>query len=149
LEDLLNLIKVFSIDRSINMAAILTGAFEENPRQAIKTNALGICNVFEAARLLGIPRVVYASSVGVYGPAREYGDREVTEDDHLHPGNAYGLTKQLAEILAERYHELYGIEISGLRLLPRDTGAGGAISAHYQRIIQTWDRVRQWKACYD
>jgi nucleoside-diphosphate-sugar epimerase len=115
LEAILNLIKTFSIDRIINMAAILTGAFEQQPRAAVKTNVLGVCNVFEAARLTGISRVVYASSVAVYGTASEYGNREVNEDDHLHPLNAYGLTKQLSEILAERYHDLYGINSSGIR----------------------------------
>jgi nucleoside-diphosphate-sugar epimerase len=115
LEDILNIIKAFSIDRIINMAFILTGAFELNPRRAIKVNTLGMCNVFEAAMLINIPRVVYASSVAVYGPQNEYGDREVNEDDHLHPGNGYGLTKQLSEILAARYAELYGINFSAVR----------------------------------
>jgi UDP-glucose 4-epimerase len=115
LEDILDVIKTFSIDRIVNMAFILTGAFEMNPRLAIKVDTLGPCNVFEAARLAGIGRVVYASSVAVYGPQAEYGDREVNEDDHLHPANAYGLAKQLGEILAERYTELYGIRSTGIR----------------------------------
>ena len=74
-----------------------------------------MCNVFEAARLAGISRVIYASSWGVYGPQDEYGDRDVTEDDHLHPGSAYALTKQLSEILAAQYTELYGINFTALR----------------------------------
>ncbi len=115
LEDILDIIKRFSIDRIVNMAFILTGAFEQNPRLAVKVNAMGMCNVFEAARLAGISRVVYASSVAVYGPQGEYGDREVNEDDHLHPSNGYGVTKQLSEILAERYNDLYGINISAIR----------------------------------
>jgi nucleoside-diphosphate-sugar epimerase len=115
LEDILNVIKKFSIERIVNMAFILTGAFESNPRTAIKVNTLGMCNAFEAARLMGISRVVYASSVGVYGPQMEYGDREVNEEDHPHPGNAYGLTKQLTEMLAAQYGELYGIQFSALR----------------------------------
>jgi nucleoside-diphosphate-sugar epimerase len=97
------------------MAYILTGAFEQQPRLAIKVNTLGMCNVFEAARLMGIKRVVYASSVGVYGPPSDYGDRPVTEDDIPHPGNAYGVSKQLCEMLANQYHDLYGIEFSALR----------------------------------
>jgi len=115
LEAILNIIKTYSIERIVNMAFILTGAFERNPRLAIKVNTLGMCNVFEAARLMGISRVVYASSVGVYGPQNEYGDREVNEDDHLHPGNAYGLTKQLSEMLATQYSALYDINFSALR----------------------------------
>ena len=97
------------------MAFVLNGAFELNPRLAIKVNTLGMCNVFEAARIMGISRVVYASSVAVYGPQSEYGDREVNEDDQLHPGNGYGLTKQLNEIIAAQYARLYGIKFSALR----------------------------------
>jgi nucleoside-diphosphate-sugar epimerase len=125
LEEILDVIRTYSIDRIVNMAAILTGAWEMNPRLAIKVNCLGMCNVFEAARLTGIKRVVYASSVGVYGAPFEYGDVEVNEDVRLHPGNAYGLTKQLTEIVAERYQAMYGIQSSGLRPF-LGYGLGGA-----------------------
>ena len=115
LENILNAIHNFDIDRMVNMAFILTGAFEANPRLAVKVDTLGMCNFFEAARLMGIRRVVYASSVAVYGAQAEYGDREVNEDDISTPASPYGLTKQLAEILAERYAELYGLRPAGIR----------------------------------
>jgi nucleoside-diphosphate-sugar epimerase len=115
LEDILNAIRNYSIDRIVNMAFILTGAFEANPRLAVKVDTLGMCNFFEAARLMGVRRVVYASSVAVYGAQGEYGDREVNEDDFPHPASAYGLTKQLAEILAARYADLYGLQPTGIR----------------------------------
>jgi UDP-glucose 4-epimerase len=115
LEDILNAIRVYEIDKIVNWAFLLPGDIEGNPRLSVKVNELGMCNVFEAARLAGISRVIYASSWGVYGPQDEYGDRDVTEDDHLHPGSAYALTKQLSEILADQYAELYGINFTALR----------------------------------
>jgi nucleoside-diphosphate-sugar epimerase len=115
LEDILDTLKKYAIDRIVNMAFILTGAFELDPRLAVKVNALGMCNVFEAARLMGLARVVYASSVAVYGPQSEYGDREVNEDDQLHPGNGYGVTKQLDEIVAAQYAKLYNLKLSAIR----------------------------------
>lgn len=115
LEDILNAIRVYEIDKIINWAFLLPGDIEGNPRLSVKVNELGMCNVFEAARLTGVSRVIYASSWGVYGPQDEYGDRDVTEDDHLHPGSAYALTKQLSEILAAQYTELYGINFTALR----------------------------------
>ena len=115
LEDILNAIRVYEIDKIVNWAFLLPGDIEGNPRLSVKVNELGMCNVFEAARLAGISRVIYASSWGVYGPQDEYGDRDVTEDDHLHPGSAYALTKQLSEILADQYTELYGINFTALR----------------------------------
>jgi nucleoside-diphosphate-sugar epimerase len=115
LEDILSAIKQYSIDRLINLAFLLPGAVEANPRLAVKVNELGMCNAFEAARLMGIKRAVYMSSEGVFGPQGEYGDRPVTEDDPVHPQSAYAIAKQLAEMLAERYTELYGLSLTALR----------------------------------
>jgi nucleoside-diphosphate-sugar epimerase len=115
LEDILGAIKTYSIDRLINLAFLLPGAVEANPRLAIKVNELGMGNAFEAARLMGIKRVVYMSSEGVYGPQEEYGDRPVTEEDPIHPQSAYAIAKQLAEMLAEHYAELYGLNLTALR----------------------------------
>jgi UDP-glucose 4-epimerase len=115
LEDILNAIKAYAIDGLINLAFLLPGAVEANPRQAVRVNELGMCNAFEAARLMGIKRVVYMSSEGVYGPQGEYGDRPVTEEDHLHPQSAYAIAKQLAEMLAARYAELYKMNLTALR----------------------------------
>jgi nucleoside-diphosphate-sugar epimerase len=124
LEDIVNAIKLYSIDQIVNWAFLLPGVVEANPRLSVKVNALGMCNAFEAARLMGIPRVVYASSEGVYGPQDEYGDREVTEDDRMHPGSGYALMKQFAEILAAQYTEQYGINFTALRP-PIGYGHGG------------------------
>ena len=115
LEDVMSVIRTCEIDKIVNWAFLLPGDIEGNPRLSVKVNELGMCNVFEAARLTGISRVIYASSWGVYGPQDEYGDRDVTEDDHLHPGSAYALTKQLSEILAAQYADLYGINFTALR----------------------------------
>ncbi len=116
LEDVLAAIKQYNVDRIINFAFILPGeTLENNPRLAVKVNELGMCNSFEAARLMGISRVVYASSEGVYGPQDEYGNRAVTEDDKMHPGSAYAIAKQLSELLAAQYHRLYGINFTALR----------------------------------
>ncbi len=124
LEDIIGAIKTYSIDRLVNWAFLLPGVAESNPRASVKVNALGMCNAFETARLTGITRVVYASSEGVYGPQNEYGDREVTEGDRLHPGSGYALMKQFAEILAQQYAERYGINFTALRP-PIGYGHGG------------------------
>ena len=124
IEDILNAMKFHSIDRVVNLAFILPGAVEENPRLSVKVNQLGMCNVFEAARLMDISRVVYASSEGVYGPQYEYGEREVTEDDLLHPQSAYAIAKQLSEILAAQYAEKYEMNFTALRP-PIGYGHGG------------------------
>ena len=42
-------------------------------------------NCFEAARILGIRRVVYASSLAVYGDQSLHGEHAVVEDDACRP----------------------------------------------------------------
>ena len=85
------------------------------PRLSTKVNALGMCNSFEAARLMGVKRVIYASSETVYGPQSMYGDREVTEDDQTNPTHSYAVCKLFAEILAAQYTAKYGMAFTGLR----------------------------------
>jgi nucleoside-diphosphate-sugar epimerase len=115
LEDILNVIRVFSVDVLVNWAFIMGGELDENPRLSAKVNNLGMSNVFEAARLSGIERIIYASSETVYGSQDDYGDREVNEDDRLYPAHAYALSKRLAEIQAEQYSRKYGINCTGVR----------------------------------
>ena len=116
LDEILTAIKTYSIDRIINWAFILPGeTLQSNPRIGVKVNELGMCNSFEAARLMGIKRVVYASSEGVYGPQDDYGNRPVVEDDRMHPGSIYALAKQMSEMLADQYGKLFGINFTALR----------------------------------
>ena len=86
IEDILNVMKVHSIERVINWAFIMIGGGAiVDPRLATKVNVLGMSNAFEAAKIIGANRVIYASSETVYGPQAMYGDREVTEDDQTNP----------------------------------------------------------------
>jgi UDP-glucose 4-epimerase len=103
------------VDRLVNWAMILSK--DPMPRLNTRIGLLGMCNVFEAARLLGIKRVVYASSETVYGEQSDYGDREIVEDDRLLPftGSFYALAKCLAEVVAAQYDEVYGIKSTALR----------------------------------
>jgi nucleoside-diphosphate-sugar epimerase len=115
LEQLLSVASANKIDRMVNWAMILSK--DPYPRENTKIGVLGMCNVFEAAKILGIKRVVYASSETVYGEQKDYGDREIREDDRLLPftGSFYALAKCLAEVVAAQYDELYGVKPTALR----------------------------------
>jgi nucleoside-diphosphate-sugar epimerase len=103
------------VDSIVNWAMILSK--DPMPWLNMKIAMQGMANVFETARLLGIKRVVYASSETVYGEQKDYGDREIVEDDRLlpFPGSVYALSKCLAEVFAAQYDELYGIKSTALR----------------------------------
>lgn len=100
----------------INLAYILGDDIEADPYRATRVNVLGMQHVFEACRLLGIERCVYASSIAVYGDQEPFGDRAVREEDHGLPTNLYGWQKQMNEALATVYRERYGLDAIGLRI---------------------------------
>src|SRR5499427_7638021 len=88
---------------------------EHAPHVAMKLNILGMDNCFEAARLCGVQRVVYASSVAVSGLQKHYGERLVNEDDPRHGDNQYAMHKMFNEWQAQDYRAKYGLSITGVR----------------------------------
>jgi UDP-glucose 4-epimerase len=116
LEDILNTMKTYSIEAVINWAFIMvTPDARVEPRVLTRVNVLGMSNAFEAARIMGIGRVVYASSETVYGPQGMYGDRDVTEEDPTNPMHSYAVCKLYAEIMAEQYSRMFGMNFTGVR----------------------------------
>ncbi len=86
---------------------------------SFNNNTMCLFNAFNAARALGIKRVVWASSETVYGyPFVNNVPVEVpiTEETLLQPQNGYALSKVMSENLARRMHDLYSIDFIGLRI---------------------------------
>jgi UDP-glucose 4-epimerase len=100
------------------LAGYLTLPFSENPAVGADVNVMGMINTLEAARLSGPRRVVFASSVAVYG-----GDVEGVVDesrafraaDISAAAAAYGASKLLGESLGRLYSQRYGVEFCALR----------------------------------
>jgi nucleoside-diphosphate-sugar epimerase len=131
LEDLLNPMKQYAIERVINWAFIMVAAnVPVDPRLVTKVNVMGMSNAFEAAKIMGAKRVVYASSETVYGPQAMYGMREVTEDDQTNPLHSYAVCKKYAEIMAGDYSQQFGMNFTGLRPTI-GYGHGGRSPAQY------------------
>lgn len=99
--------------RVINLSYFLGS--EHAPHVAMRLNVLGMDNCFEAARLCGVQRVVYASSVAVSGLQKHYGERLVNEDDPKYGDNQYAMHKIFNEWQAEDYRAKYGLSITGVR----------------------------------
>ncbi len=116
IEDLIDAIQKFGVQRVVNLAYILPPKSEEKLQLAVRVNLMGMNNVFEAARLMGIKRVVYASSIGVYGLQSLFGDRRVTEEDDCYPETVYTAHKLWNEFMARKYMERYDMIIPGLRI---------------------------------
>ena len=80
----------------------------------VEPNLVGQVNVFEAARLEGVRRVVWASSVhAIMGHPV---DRQVHEHDAPRPDTAYGATKVFGEALCAAYAAEHGLSCIALRI---------------------------------
>jgi nucleoside-diphosphate-sugar epimerase len=109
---------------------------ETTPRPAMAVNILGMDNCFEAARLCGVRHVVYASSIGVNGRQKPYGERKISEEDPPHPTYQYAVHKVFNEWQAKDYREKHGMCITGIRIA-HAAGTDKAIGAvdHIECIV--------------
>ncbi len=114
MDDVMEAMALSKPDRVLNLAYAL-GAGEADPHPQVRLNILGMDNCFEAARILGIRRVVYASSLAVYGQQRLHGERAVTEDDARLGTTLYAVSKIYNEHQADWYNRAYEMAIAGVR----------------------------------
>jgi nucleoside-diphosphate-sugar epimerase len=113
-EDVMRTVLDVKPERVINLAYGL-GMGEGNPHQVMRLDILGMDNCFEAARLAGVKRVVYASSIAVSGQQSHFGDRKANEDDPVHGTSQYAMHKIFNEFQARKYIKTYGMSIIGVR----------------------------------
>ena len=99
--------------RIVNLAYFLGS--EHAPHVALKLNIVGMDNCFEAARLAGCNRVVFASSLAVSGEQSHYGERSINEDDFRHGHVQYAMHKIFNEWQAQDYREKFDMEITAIR----------------------------------
>jgi nucleoside-diphosphate-sugar epimerase len=108
-------IKTHGVKTVIHLASLQIPASNANPALAMKIVSGGLVNVLEAARILDLNKIVWSSSIAVYGPASEYGNQKVRNDAHHRPQSVYGACKSLGEFLLSYYHKQYGVNGIGLR----------------------------------
>jgi UDP-glucose 4-epimerase len=90
-----------------------------DPVRTVRLNVEGTGNVCEAARQAGVGRVLFASTVWVYGAVGEQaGSAPLTEDAEItlgRAGHVYTSTKLAAELLLHSYQQTYGLPYTILR----------------------------------
>lgn len=102
---------VVGLDGVIHLGGL---ADEADFHDLADVNVVGTYHVFEAARMGGVARVVYASSnraTGFYPT-----DRMLTPTDPFRPDGLYGVTKAATEIMGRLYADKFGLEVSCLRI---------------------------------
>jgi len=83
-----------------------------SPDTYVDTNIKGTLNILQAARALGIRRVIHTSTSEVYGTARFV---PIAEDHPLQGQSPYSATKIGADQLALSFHSSFGLPITILR----------------------------------
>ena len=107
------------------------GVSVERPfEEILEANIKGVFNLYEAARLHGVKRVVFASSNHVVGFHQQ--SDVIGADCAKRPDGYYGLSKSYGEDLSRFYFDRYGVETVCIRIgssfpEPKD-----------RRMLHTW-----------
>jgi len=99
-----------------HLAAILSARGEQDPKLAYEVNQTGTWNVLEACRKGKVKRLVFTSSIAVFGPMPSGPLPDPTPDDvALHPTTMYGVTKVSGELLCSYYRQRFNVDCRGVR----------------------------------
>ena len=102
------------VDVVVHLAANPDWDTEDFTDDLLGPNIVGSYNVFEAARLAGVRRIVYASSVhAIMGYPL---DVQAREDGASRADTLYGATKVFGEALCSAYAHLHGISCIAIRI---------------------------------
>lgn len=115
------------VDAVVHMGGVST---EQPWAPILAGNIIGMVNLYEAARLKGVRRIVFASSNHVTGFYRQ--NEVVDTRMPPKPDGFYGLSKAFGEDLAQLYWDRWGIETVSLRI-----GSSYA-EPKDRRMLATW-----------
>ena len=136
--DLFDAVRKHNVDTIVHLSYSLYPESEIAPI-SLRVNVIGTNNVFEAARLFGLKKVVWTSSSAVFGRVTEVsGDKVMTEENIVYqPTRMYGATKALCEFMAKMYYDQFGVNIIGFRLV-RTYGVGKlkGSAAEFTELLQ-------------
>ena len=107
-------------DAIVHLAAV-PAILLRSDTETYRTNVLSTWNVLEAAAVLGIPKVVFASSETTYGICFARGERRpdylpVDEEHPTVPEDAYATSKVAGEVTARSVQARTGADVYGLRI---------------------------------
>jgi UDP-glucuronate 4-epimerase len=123
--DLTDIHRLHMIARNAGVTAIVhCGAVSgpmvmiENPYGIVQANVVGTANILELARIHGMRRVVFCSSVSAYGPTAKPAtpDGALDESTPLRPSSVYGATKVACEALIHGYRVQHKVNAVSIRL---------------------------------
>lgn len=131
------------------IAGFLTLPLSQNPSLGLAVNVEGQVNIFEACRYRNVKKVVFSSSVAVYGdPAPGLVDEQAPAQlSSFQPAAAlYACTKLIGENLCKLYSAKHGIQAIGLRYstVYGERQHYRGVNALY--IMENYDRIARGEA---
>lgn len=122
---------VMDLVRGADAIVHLGGVSVERPfEEILPANIQGTYNIYEAARVHGVRRIVFASSNHVTGFYRQ--GQVLDADTPPRPDGYYGISKAFGENLSRFYFDRYGIETVCLRI------GSSFPEARDRRMLVTW-----------
>ena len=110
--EVLNVVKDNNITDIYHMGSMLTYVSEGNPWGSFRANVIGTYNVLEAARLFGVKKMMFTSTLGTYG----YNRPEIIDDLTLQrPVTIYGCGKVYGEGLGRWFMNKFGLDFRSIR----------------------------------
>jgi len=103
------------ITKGVDAVVHMGGYSVEGPWKGIlNANIIGCYNVFEAARINGVKRIIFPSSNHATGFYRR--DHTIDHRVYPKPDGRYGVSKVFGEALGSLYADKYGMEVFCMRI---------------------------------
>lgn len=112
-DEVSHIVKKYNITEVYNLAALLSGTAEKDPRFAWRLNMNGLFNILNVAREGFVKKVFWPSSIAVFGPTTpKINTPQVTITE---PNTVYGITKIAGERWCEWFHHKYKVDVRSIR----------------------------------
>ena len=113
--DISRMADALRITKGVDAIVHLGGYSVEGPWEGIlEANIIGCYNVFEAARLNGVRRILFPTSNHAVGFYRR--DRTIDHRIYPRPDSRYGVSKVFGEALGSLYADKYGMQVFCMRI---------------------------------
>jgi len=110
--EVLNAVNANEIQGIFHLGGWLSGPSDENPWGSFQTNVVGTLNVLEAARIFGVERVFFASTIATFGLET---NQIITDETLQRPSTMYGAGKLYGELLGRFYRRKFGLDFRSIR----------------------------------
>lgn len=106
-------IKKNNIHIIYHLVGLLSAGSEKDPDLSWKVNILSFKNILDLGRDLKLKRIFWPSSIGAFGPSTQQDN--TPQRTSLEPTTIYGVGKVTGELLANYYHNRWGLDVRSLR----------------------------------